>query len=199
MNNNTNKWAVAVGNVNLSEAIQLIAFQYGYRWPGGGNKVQRTIAKYLIFNPEDKSILCASWWSDVDLSCSQVVNTIDTVNMFDQALSFFKTPPTIKVGTDLVVNKLGDVVNQGTKTITADLFDKLVSERVKILASKGETPVVSFTYTSQTEVRKLRHVAVIKMDNNTILGLDLDDGRRSKLFFTENVRGKVEMTGFVKL
>lgn len=139
MNTNTSKWAVEVGNANLSEAIQTIAFSYGYKWSDGRAEVQLTDARYLCFNPESKTITYSGWWTDVEDNCSQIVTS------FDQVMNLFKNPPqaNLKVGYDITVDKAGNVSSRGV-VIGSSLFDQLVTERNKFLGRKGKLPVVNF-------------------------------------------------------
>jgi hypothetical protein len=57
MNKRTNIWAVEVDNNKLSEAVQRIAFTYGYLWSSKKElEIRNTYFKYIYFNPTTKRI-----------------------------------------------------------------------------------------------------------------------------------------------
>ena len=139
MNTNTSKWAVEIGddNANFSEAIQTIAFIHGFTWDGfarndwSENTVDHTLARFLVFNPETKVITCRNFRKDVENECSQLVSKVEDV------VNLFKSPPSVsvKVGTDITVNKTGDVYLK-TFVIGSKLFEQIVSIRNKLLGKK---------------------------------------------------------------
>jgi hypothetical protein len=193
MNTNSSKWAVEVGNANLSEAIQTIAFSYGYSWSGWGAKtVDNTTAKFLVFNPESKALTYGNYRYELEDTCSQVVTT------FDAVMTLLKTPPTttVKVGSDITVSKSGDV-SVRLWTVGSDLFDKVVTARNTLLGKKNKLPVVKFTYTSQNSGRKTRNVMVTEMDADYISGLDMDADNKFKKFLVGKVGvGGVQLVSF---
>jgi hypothetical protein len=205
MNTNTSKWAVEIGdgNANLSEAIQTIAFSYGFTWDGfarnnwGENVVDHTLARFLVFNPETKVITCRNFRKDVENECSQLVSKVEDV------VNLFKSPPSVsvsvKVGTDITVNKTGDVYMK-TFVIGSELFEQIVSIRNKLLGKKNKFPVARFSYTSQNSGRKVRNVIVTDMNinNGLLTGLDIDDNDKFKKFLTSKISGPVELRGFVE-
>jgi hypothetical protein len=192
MNKNTNKWAVEVGNANLSEAIQTIAFSYGYSWSGWGAKtVSNTTAKFLVFNPESKSIIFTNSRHEVEDSCNQVVTT------FDAVMNLFKSPPQVSVRMgDWTIAKNGNVTLSDI-AIPADEFDRVVNKRNEVMGKKDKLPVVKFTYTSQNSGRKTRNVMVTEMDDDYISGLDMDADNKFKKFLVGKVSGPVELVSFV--
>ena len=202
MNTNMSRWAVEVGHENLSEAVQTIAFSYGYSWFSWGDKtIGNTTAKFLIFNPETKAITYADFWYELEDTCNQVVTT------FDGVMKLFKNPPTVDlVIGNFTITKSGDVtVCKGAtrSVIPSEDFDKVVNERAKFLKREDPTPlkqklpVVQFTYTSQNSGRRLRNVIVTDMTDELISGLDKDADNRFKKFLMSKVSGTVRFVGFV--
>jgi hypothetical protein len=197
MNPNTNKWAVEVATPNVSEAIQRIAFSYGYRWPVGpaeGEMVSHTNARFLMFTPDGNTIQWANYRQDVEAYVNQIVAT------FDKVVDLFKNPPQnkLKVGADILVSKNGDV-QAGVWTIHAELFDKLVAERAVFMGKepvKPKLPVAMFVYTSKSTGRKSRNVLVTKLEGDSLEGLDRDDRNRYKKFLISRVEGPVNFVGF---
>jgi hypothetical protein len=196
MNTNTNKWAVEVGNANLSEAIQTIAFSYGYVWAGSyrnEKKVSQLSAKFLVFTPSTMTITYSDSRFEVELAVNQVVTS------FDSVMNLFKSPPavSVKVGSDITVNKTGDV-SLKTFVIPSGLFDQVVTARNTLLGKKNKLPVVRFTYTSQNSGRKTRNVMVTEMTEDAISGLDMDADNKFKKFLVGKVGAAgVQLLSFV--
>ena len=196
MNQNTNKWAVEVASPNVSEACQRIAFSFVYRWPVGpssGEKVVHTNAKFLVFNPEDKSIAWCSVRSGVQLYVNQIVAT------FDQLVTLFTNlaESVLRFG-NVKVNKQWDVTVADIVTLGSDLFDKVVAEMAKFIGKevKLKLPRVNFTYTSKSSGRKEREILVTAMSSEGIEGLDVCDGNRYKRFLMDKISGEINFIGF---
>ena len=201
MNPNTSKWAAEVSTKNISEAVQRIAFSYGYRWPIGpvnGEKVTQTQTRFLVFNPVDKSITYIHDRFTAEGYVSQIVST------FDQLVNLFTNPPAnvLRVGSSIMVTKDGNV-NVGALVLGADLFDKVVVERDIFLGRnkpvevvKKKLPLVQFTYTSKTSGRTVREVLVVEMKDNFITGFDAKDKFRFKKFLQTKVEGAISLIGF---
>lgn len=199
MKSNTSKWAVEIGNEKISEAVQRIAFSYGYNWTGVDNRVQYTDRPFLVFDPDDKIIT---------YSCNREhlkEKGYEIVLYIDKMVELFNNPPTadLKVG-DFTIRKNGDIMLYNGVIVAGDKFDKVVNERAKFLkredpvALKRKLPVVQFVYTSQNSGRKVRNVLVINKDDEKIVGLDEDDNMSLKTFLFTRMTGVIEFRGFVE-
>lgn len=194
MNNNTTTWAVEVGTSELSEAIQRIAFSFGYGWPDGAG-VKYTFGQYLIFNPELKLIHYSNNRSVVESCLCKIVIT------FDEIVKLFKEPPVKNwVHVDrTVITKNGDVKPIPSVTIDSAHFDKLVEARNKLMGKeekKRVAPVVRFRYESPTSGQKLRKLMVLEDTRDCYSGLDMEDGNLFKRFRKDRIVGAVMFVGF---
>lgn len=198
MNKRTNKFAVEVGSPNISEAVQRIAFSYGYNWIGSGkvpNEVKYTDSKFLCFDSVHKSITWASNKFDLVSIMNQIVNT------FEDAMVLFKNPPKVSamVGTsEIFVN--GDVKIGGIVTVDSEMWEKLVKERNAYLGHKDvkKLPVVTFSYSSKSSGKTIRKVALLEKTEDCVHGLDLNDKNRFKRFLLKNVSGEMVFVGFTE-
>lgn len=193
MNKNTNRWAVEVKNANLSEAIQTIAFSFGYKWIGDSeSKLEKAITvKYLVFNPDTHQITWSTHWESLDVN--------EITSDLDRAMELFKNPPEneVKVGSNITVKMDGNVNVLG-HVISGELFDKVVKQRDIILGkvTKHKLPVVMFTYTSVSTGTKLRKLLVTNMTADYIEGLDADDRYKYKKFLMDRMVGSLYFKGF---
>lgn len=179
MNNKTNSWAAIVGTTALSEAVQRVAFTFGYQWKGVGMNITGTSYPVLIFNPDDKTIGYSLDQRTIgNLVCKACVT-------FDQVMDLFKNPPKSKkmekVGS-LEVYDDGSVFVESGVAITSDVFNKVVEIRNKLMGKKVKLPVIRFRYHSPTSGAKVRNIALLSEDKDHLAGLDLDDGNTFKQF-----------------
>jgi hypothetical protein len=192
MNNRTNRWAVQV-TPKLSEAVQRIAFSYGYKWHAGPAEVRYTEYPFLTFHPDTKTFGFVSENDIVKDHVSRVVTT------FEDVIDLFNNPPEsplVMEGTVILRN--GDVKPHAL-VLAAEHFDKVVKARDELLArNRKKLPIVKFVYTSQTSTKKERKVAVTKFEPRMFIeGYDLDDRNRYKRFLMDRINGFVAFDGFV--
>jgi hypothetical protein len=198
MNINTNKWAVSCVNPNFSEAVQRIAFSFGYDWlREKEHKPLNKTQKYLIFDPSSKCITYCSEGDNFEQYVYKLVFSIyEVVEMFNSPES-----NVLNVHCDIQVRKDGSIGVKGWG-ISSTLFDELVIKRDSFLGKLGKTekknlPIVSFTYFSKSSGRKMRHVMVTKMDEfGSLEGLDLDDNNKYKKFSAANISGGIILVRF---
>ena len=203
MNTNTNRFAVEVATSNISEATQMVAFGFGYSWPGkssGAKTPANTTARYLVFDPVTKTINWSSTRSEVE------ANVYVIVSSFNSLVGLFKTPPVnrLKVGSNIVVEADGTVW-VGSQAVGSVLFDTLVQERQKFLKRDVKEPttkrvaVVSFLYKSKTSGKKERKVAVTEWGIDWITGYDVEDKNAFKKFLRGSILSNPVMVGFVEV
>lgn len=199
--NKKNSWAFKVASPELSEAIQLVAFSYGYKWQGWQDQLEVIFkdCKYLIFNYKEKTIT----WTNCESTV--LAYTDKTVTSFEDAIKLLQSPPTNFVR----VKDFANICENGiiefdypVKALTSNDINQINEARNKILnktsVKKRMLPTVIFTYTSKHSGKKDRHVAVTNMQDGYIEGLDQDDNYNFKSFLLEKVSGLIEMTGFVE-
>lgn len=208
MNKATNHWAVYAGTTQICEAIQRIAFSFGYRWNWDFDKNNvRSTPVHLIFNPDNKTITYTDLKNTVWLNNN--VNIV--VYSFDKVINFLKVPPVIEVPQVLkisndTIEKNGDVIfnrfGQAPLKVSSDIFDKIVKDRSEFLGIKKPTnnkkialPLVIFTYINCGE-ETVRRVYVTSYTVNTISGYDHDDNNKFKQFLSRKVIGSVIFLAF---
>lgn len=192
MNNRTNRWAVQV-TPKLSEAVQRIAFSYGYKWHAGPSGVRYTQYPFLIVHPDTKAFgFCEKDPVENQELVSRVVTT------FEDVIDLFNNPPESPLVVEgTVILRNGDVKPHALE-LAAEHFDKVVKARDELLArNRKELPVVTFVYTSQSSTKKDRRVAVTKFARMFIEGYDIDDKNRYKRFLMDRINGFVAFDGFV--
>lgn len=179
MNNKTNSWAAIVGTNALSEAVQRVAFTFGYEWKWTGKCIIATGYPVLIFNPNDKTIGYALGQQDVDNLVCKVCVT------FDQVMDTFKNSPKVKKVEEVgcvKVHEDGSLLVEETYVIDGKDIDKIIDVRNKLMGKKQKLPVVKFRYHSPTSGAKVRQIALVGEDDVYLNGLDLKDGNKFKQF-----------------
>lgn len=129
MNTNANRWAVKVKNSLMNEAIQHIAFGFGYSWGRtNSNDISWINASFLIFNPDLKIIT----WANNELDFSDTVYQI--VSTYEDVVYLFNHPPmnSKKIGY-FEFKKDGSVSILSDGVFSKDVFDEVVAERAKFL------------------------------------------------------------------
>jgi hypothetical protein len=200
MNNKTNTWATVVLNPTLSEAIQRIAFSFGYNWPLSGKlEPKYTDATVLYFNPNDKSLTYGFSTDGLQTEVCKVCNTLEGV------IELLNNPPTInKVGPLKLFKDGSALALQGTNSvvISKDDFDKAVVVRNELLGQKEKNkkrslPIVTFKYDSIsiTEKRRKREILLLKDDVEYYYGLDVKDNFSFKKFRKDRISGNVTFVG----
>lgn len=201
MNNKTNAWAVTVDNPKFSEAVQRIAFSFGYNWGPFGNdtKPQYTNATALCFYPNSKSIKYGTATDISSLDVCKVCNTLEEV------VDNFNNPPFDNNIGPLELYKDGSVLaRQGNHfvAISKEYFDKAVVVRNELLGreeknKKRSLPIVTFKYDSIsiTEKRRKREILLLKDDVEYYYGLDVKDNFSFKKFRKDRISGNVTFVG----
>jgi hypothetical protein len=204
MNNKTNKWTVFISSPNISEAIQLVAFSYGYSWEAYGKKVSYTDKPYLVFDPDLKIIYYNENREYLKGVCCKIVENVQNVS---EAVDLLKNPPVVakdecKVG-DFTIARNGDVsIFKGTTedVIEGETFDDLVVQRNKFLGRdvkpKVRYPEVAFKYLKDgLVVLTERRIALTNSNSFDLFGYDLNDNDQFKRFFWSKIQGPVRVTG----
>jgi hypothetical protein len=204
MNPKTNTWAALVGSLAISEAIQRVAFSFGYKWPGyNSGEVVHTVYPVLFFNPDLKTILFGFDTKTVDDKACKLCIT------FDQVIELFKTPPVVKKelwvkvcdGTT-TVHKDGFVLfGSGPRSVavTSTEMEEVIEARNKLMGKeekKKVLPVIQFRYSSPSSGERLRKLMVTDDQVDFYSGLDMDDNNQFKKFRKNRVVGTVMFVGF---
>ena len=135
MNTNTNNWAMGVDTPNMCEAVQRIAFSYGYRWEGAkseskmGQKIYRDHIKFLLFYPSTKTMQFTCLRPEAEKIVSKVVTSLE------EAVLLFNNPPEdfLVVG-NVKITSNGSVIVADAVGMSAELFDEVVEKRRNFLA-----------------------------------------------------------------
>ncbi len=211
MNTNTNKWGVEVGGPEISEAIQRIAFSFGYRWAMDRNSLRNEVrnvnGQVLVFNPDEKEItFCASRQSADRYVCKMI-------RIISEVVEMFKTPPVEAKEWQVssnghTVHKDGSVLFKNTTesvAVSSPAMDEVINLRNKFIGKLEEkkevkyvrmASKVTFVYRSQNSLKKARTVLVLKADENGMDGLDVHDHLKYKRFLYKNVLGNIVFIGF---
>lgn len=203
-NSKSTEWAALVGSPAISEAVQRIAFTFGYRWITTHDKVNHTDAPVLIFNSANKVISYES--KSVGLSekvCKVCV-------CLDEVIQTFQNPPTevsesretLENGTTVFSD--GSVLfrkyklSKETVALTSPDIDEMISVRNKLLGKeekKSVSPVVRFRYASPSSGQNLRKLMVLEDSVDSYSGLDMEDGNSFKRFRKDRIVGGVMFVG----
>lgn len=193
MNKKTRQFAVQVSSPGHSEAVQRIAFSFGYGWPMDGKNIIHTNAKFLVFDPEGMLI----FWANLK---SELMNVEIVISTFEEVIKLFNNPPksVLSVG-NMNVWENGDVEFPFAGRLTSDGFDTVVREREKFIGRtiKKNLPLVSFSYKSKSSGVKNRYIAVTTVDPEWIGGLDQDDEWKYKKFLRNSILSEIVFSGFV--
>lgn len=128
MNNKACMFYVNIKNRDESEAIQRIAFSFGYGWGGVKQVVSYFEAPFLFFNPNQKIITYSFDKVFFENEVCVMCNTIeDVVRMFHY----------LSNSGNYVVNLDGSVLYDG-KRITSEKFDELSEVRNIILGRSND-------------------------------------------------------------
>lgn len=191
--------AAFVGNPAISEAVQRIAFTFGYKWLATGQTIN-TIDdfKVLYFNIIDKTI----------------TGGFNTRNVNDEAyevcIQFEKLIDALKNSVNVHMTKVGniEVYRDGSVTVkgneasrhsmNSEEFEKVVEARNKLLGKKQKFPAITFRYNSPTTGLMSRHVALVSEDDTFLSGYDLNDGNVFKKFRKDRlaIGGSIIFQGF---
>lgn len=196
MNKNTNKWAVIIGSPNIGEAVQRIAFSFGYRWNFNSSIVHITAyGSALIFDPSSNQMLY-----NLNLDGNTVCKVCTTM---EEVLDTFKNPPkavkSVVFGNSEIYDD-GSVLIAGT-SMTVKEFDNLIDTRNAFIKRAVDNkipllPVVKFIYDSPTSGRHSREGMVVKDGFDAWHVLDMKDGNAYKVFLKNRIAGPVEFIGF---
>lgn len=192
-----NTWAAQVGSREVSEAIQRIAFSFGYNWAGqneSNQSVQLFDIKVLYFHIEGKKITYGASAELTHLYASKVCKTID-----DVINAFKNSPLSKKVIGDTEIYEDGTVVFGHTKQNAME-FDEVVKVRNEFLERKDTSknrrlPIVNFLYESPTSGRLVREVMILEDLGDTYACLDMKDGNAFKQFRKDRIYGRVTFYG----
>jgi hypothetical protein len=202
MNTNAiNKWAVAVDRDYTSEAIQRIAFSFGYNWVNSGQQIMDFECKFLVFDPKEKVITHADNADFVKTAVNKIVYTINAV------MDMFKNPPQEKLPFrhEVVVSKNGDVNFTIPLTLLSKTFDELVGSRNKFIgkeepAKSDELPAVTFVYKAEAGANKrVRNILVQSVSDTYINGYDVSDSYQFKKFVRNKIVGDILFEGIRKM
>lgn len=183
-------WAVRCQDSKFNEAIQRIAFSFGYAWNSINKTVQYSDARMLFFHPEDK-VITYSYDNNTGLA-SVVVNTVS------EAMDLFVNPPSnLKKAAGMTLNKDGSVLVEKLGVYTKNEFDEVVETRKTFLgdAKKETLPKVDFKYLTN-KGHTDNNIAVISMNNGNLEGYDLNDCNRIKTFSVIYIVGPIRFNGF---
>jgi len=195
MNNKNNLWAVLVDDPKMCEAVQRIAFSFGYQWNFMGDvrkQIRYLDAKVLYFNPDNKRISYDIHRRDVPILAYKVCTTMQDV------MDCFANPPSRKNKSEsfggIEVFEDGTVV-YGDKPckvkVESDVFDKIVETRNKLMGKENATVLeVRFTYHSVAKTggaERIRNVLVKSVDDTYLCGLDMDDNNVFKRFRKDQI------------
>jgi hypothetical protein len=196
-------WAVAVQNPAISEAVQRIAFSFGYGWsarPPGKDVVQYINSKWLVVTPHMKRI------HHTQSDPTNFNGVIKVVNTISEVVELFKNPPktTLSFNTNVVIHPTGQVsvlINAITSYVfESDKFDELVDKRSEFLGrnkDKKKLAKASFIYTSQNTGRRMRTVLIIDSTETNIRGFDLDESNyKIKNFLKSKIDGGIAFIGY---
>lgn len=189
-----NTWAAQVGSREVSEAIQRIAFSFGYNWAGqneSNQSVQLFDIKVLYFHIEGKKITYGASAELTHLYASKVCKTID-----DVINAFKNSPLSKKVIGDTEIYEDGTVVFGHTKQNAME-FDEVVKVRNEFLGREVKrnkmVPKVRFLYNSPSSGQKVRTALVLEDFGDTYACLD--DDYAFKQFRKDRIVGDIEFLG----
>lgn len=194
MNNKTNTWAVIIKNPQHSEAVQRIAFSFGYKWGVYGEDLVYKDAKMLFFSPNSKIITYGLTEKIHNMEYSKVCNTIE------QVVETFMNPPENqqRIVENVVIYKDGSVDLVG-EVLTSSKFDKLIKVRDEFLGRKSDRksrlPKIGFVYGSPISGNRDRQVMVVDDLGDTYACLDMGDGNSFKQFRKDRIVGKITFLG----
>lgn len=180
MNNKTHLWAVRVSNTEFSEAVQRIAFSFGYHWAGEQDQVVKyTSEPVLCFDSVRKTIKYLTQLDNVQNYVCKVCFSLEDV------IATFNSPPKVikteKVG-QFEIDEDGTVLFKGIYHFTSECFNNVIEVRNKLMGKKQKLPVIRFRYHSPTSGLKVRQIALVGEDDVYLNGLDLEDGNKFKQF-----------------
>jgi hypothetical protein len=202
MNNKTNTWAAFAGDVGTSEAIQRVAFSFGYNWPGSApGQVMNHSYPVLFFNPDSK-LITHGYKDAIDSNACKLCVSIA------QLVELFKNPPKIKETevelNNCSVHKDGSVLfGKGNRSVAVSSrdMDEVIKARNKLTGKdepKKMLPVVRFRYDSPSSGQRLRKLMVVEDSEDFWSGLDMEDSNTYKRFRKDRVVGAVMLVGLAK-
>lgn len=173
--------AALVGNSAMSEAVQRIAFTFGYKWAANiGQKVYSVDSPVLYFNTQDKIIKHGMVARNAGHEAYKVCVTMD------QLIDALKNPVNVVQVGNVDVSSDGSVTVKGNEasrhSMNSEEFEQVVEARNKLLGKKVKWPVISFRYHSPTSGLKNRRIALVSEDDTYLSGLDLEDSNLYKQF-----------------
>ncbi len=153
MNKNTNKWAVNVDSENTSEAIQRLAFSYGYRWPEitSLNESLYKDAPYLVFDPKYKLIQYCEDMEGVEKWAFVIYDELEDV------IESFRNPPPMPVKQEQT--------EPGKFPLVRFFYDKGVTHlRVLLVTSQDTDYIQGYEKSDGYRFKKflMKHVGVIE-------------------------------------
>lgn len=187
MNKNTNVWAAIVGGPSESEAIQRIAFTFGYKWDNGLDCPYAVKYPALLFDADTKTISYSDDRNGLDDKVCQVCVSLV------QAMNLFLTPPNNPKKKEKTVKTMrifedGSAL-VGNSPVLYDFspadFEEAIKIRNKLMGKeepKKNLPVIQFRYHSPTSGSKVRTIALLNEDKVYLSGLDIEDGKKFKQF-----------------
>lgn len=203
MNTKTNTWATLVGSLGISEAVQRVAFSFGYKWSGHkSGEVVNTNYPVLYFNPDLKTIDFGVDTKTVD------ENACKLCVMLDQVVELLKTPPDVKkrwvkLYNGTTVHKDGSVLfDSGTRSVAVSSteMEEVIEARNELMdkvEKKKVLPVIQFRYSSPSSGERIRKLMVTDDQGDFYSGLDMeDDSNLFKRFRKDRVVGTVMFVGF---
>jgi hypothetical protein len=203
INENVNVWAVQVDTTEASEAVQRVAFSFGYGWPGewpftdGVKEVNHTDRKSLYFYPDEKVIRHGTNPFESIVPVCKVCTTIVEV------IQLLKNPPVAKKVKTVSMSKCGshDVFADGsvlirdrsndrvTVAVLPKEMEEVIKTRNELMGKKEDKneskklyPLIQFLYNSPSSGKRVRRVAFVEDKGEAYACLDLDDNNLYKLF-----------------
>lgn len=203
MNNNTNAWAVTVGNSKFSEAVQRIAFSFEYQWGDFTKSVKHTDVPVLYFTPGNKYITYGTSRDGLEDQVCKVVNTLEEV------IENFNNPPSntsVSIGKFQFYRDGSVLVGQMGRSVSIhkEEFDEAVVARNKFLGrekknKKRRFPIVKFKYDSKSSKKKeVRRIILLEETEDIYSGLDMNDMKNPnsyKVFRKDCVLGDIQFIG----
>lgn len=173
--------AALVGNSSMSEAVQRIAFTFGYKWAASiGQKVYSADSPVLYFNTQEKVIKHGTIARNAGHEAYKVCVTMD------QLIDALKNPVNVVQVGNVEISSDGSVTVKGNEasrhSMNSEEFERVVEARNKMMGKKVKLPVIQFRYHSPTSGGKVRRIALLGEDDVYLSGLDLEDGNTFKQF-----------------
>lgn len=199
MNKNTNVWAALIGGPAESEAIQRIAFSFGYKWSNGLNCPYALKFPILLFDADTKTIR----HSDDKVSLDKTVCEV-CVSLV-QAMKLFLSPPNnpkmkMKAVKTAKVFEDGSVLVGNSPVLydfSSEDFEEVVKQRNQLMGKKRKLLLVGFVYDSPSSGRRDRRVTLIEDSVDSYAGLDVDDSNTFKRFRKDRILGHMRVIGLV--